>query len=308
MKLRISHCSTAFLIFMCSTIAFAQSDQKTQEERVEQSERSPSLTSQPLAGESNSNEPQTPSGSELEKGSALSQQQGDGTREVVETTKSDIDAKASLGSAGTPKAGAPGVVPSNWFNPSNWSDSTITRVAKFSVIAFVAAFVFVLIAGVTNNIVIWYDRRDFYVSLLMVLTGLIGPMIGYVFFRSDTPILYTILIGSGLIVLALCVLTVWLSIHYNRGVVIGLIVGMFKVLIAIFTLLLIWFMLGQKDGRRRYDDRGQVIYDPEQSRNAASTALQLGLFAGFLYLLINGERVYAKKGWTANTRSASTAT
>jgi hypothetical protein len=164
----------------------------------------------------------------------------------------------------------------------DWKD----RLAKLSLVAALVAFGTLLLLGMTNTIVVWYDWSDFYNTIAIFITGLVGLLLASMI--KDPFISPVIAIITLLIVLGLLIQCVRLSIIHNRNILIGLIVGVFKLALSLFSILFVLGMLGD-------------LSDDKKSSGAKLFALwALGIFSWIIYQMINGERVYNKRGLQLN--------
>lgn len=158
------------------------------------------------------------------------------------------------------------------------------RVAKLAIVGCLLALVALLAAGMTGNIVVFFDWKDFMNTAAIFIVGVAGFYVSSIFHDDD--VMLVIFLGiTAVCVLFFAVQTVRLSIKYNRNLATGVAVGLLKILVALFALL---FTIGKL----------KVLLGESKSLGArAAATLALGIFAWFLDTLINGERVYAKKGW-----------
>ena len=173
-------------------------------------------------------------------------------------------------------------------------------VIKTIVILSVASFVTMIILGATKKVVIYYNFKDFFVSLVPFL-ALILALVLILIYSPDSAqkvpegklstaqnIVLVICMGIALISI---VYSFILSVRYNRNIAIGLIVGVFKVLIAILGFLLI---------------ASEVASFFDEKTSFKRTLLSAVYIAAFLWigkLLINGPEVYYKKGWSLPLKS-----
>lgn len=163
---------------------------------------------------------------------------------------------------------------------------------KLALLATVGALVLLVVLGASNRVVVFYNVADAWWSVAPTII-LFAAAAGSVFMAppgssefAGTEIERMIL-WCGVAAAALCcVVTVYNAVHYNRSIVLGLIVGVGKVLISV--LMAITFV----GSFRAVFDRRRAI------RQSLVFALVVAT-VGFLWkLLVNGERVYVRKGWT----------
>lgn len=158
------------------------------------------------------------------------------------------------------------------------------RLKKIITICAIAAVIGLFCAGMTGHVVIFYDWKDFRTSLYIFFSG-IGGLIISLFFKEDPMVQNIVLSISALAVIFFSIQTIRLSIVHNRNVVIGAIVGVLKIFLALFSVVFVWGKLKEAFGQS------------SSIRTRFFAVAVLGIFAWFLKQLINGERVYAKKGW-----------
>jgi len=159
-------------------------------------------------------------------------------------------------------------------------------------VAVVVAFIAMLIAGATNKIVIYFDGGDFLVSFMPWGSLLIG-MILLNIYQHEGDVDFDALSGVQSFIwyaslLSSAVFFAWsmkLSITHNRSVVLGLIVGLFKILSAFLGILV---LVGQV---------GRMFSDESSTKDALLAMLVFGVFIWLGKKLINGEQVYIAKGW-----------
>lgn len=149
----------------------------------------------------------------------------------------------------------------------------------------------VFVGGLTRHVVVYYDNKDlnisFGVSFLMlvaILTFFSADMDG----RAGTTEYYLYLMGAGVCAFAsliLLIISFYNAVHYNRSILIGLVVGIFKIPFAWITIVFIFdsfcsiFLKGRKAGER------------------LTSAFLAIFFAAILTALVNGPEVHEKKGW-----------
>lgn len=159
------------------------------------------------------------------------------------------------------------------------------------ILAF-AGFIILLIAGATNKVVIYYDIKDFLISLAPGLSILIAVLI------ADNPEMHDIkqiiLIAGILIAAGFLIWSVKLSIFYNRNTALGIIVGLFKVISALIGVVVVVSHIF------RIMDRKSSL------RDVIWAMLIISIFTWIGKKLINGEQVYIEKGWTLPESATTT--
>lgn len=161
----------------------------------------------------------------------------------------------------------------------------------FMVLAF-AGFIILLIAGATNRVVIYFDIKDFLISLTPGIIILIAVLI------ADNPEMHNIkqiiLIAGILIAAGFLIWSIKLSIFYNRSTALGIIVGLFKVISALVGLVVIVSQILR-------------IMDKKSSlRDVMWAMLIISIFTWIGKKLINGEQVYIEKGWILSESTITT--
>jgi hypothetical protein len=151
--------------------------------------------------------------------------------------------------------------------------------------------IFLLALGLTNRVVIFYNAADAWWSispfLFLVVTVIIVASLspeGTKQFAS-TPIQMAVLSGGGLGVAFGVVMTFYNAIRYNQNLFLGLLIGVFKVIV---SLLMAMTFLGSF----------RTMTDSRRTAREAVVAAFVVAIVGFLWsALVNGERVYRHKGW-----------
>lgn len=201
------------------------------------------------------------------------------TGDISTSASTPIKAAAAAVQVPTLESSTPVADSTRAIAPS-WED----RLVKIALISAVVAFVLLLIAGMTNTVVIWYDWADFMISLSIFLSGFFGFILVLIF--SNDPVIDNVMVViTVLAVVGFSIQTMRLSIKHNSNLLIGIIVGIFKISLAVFS---IFFVLG----------KFQTIFNDSKASNSTKflAIAMLGVFAWILKRLINGERVYEKKG------------
>lgn len=160
-------------------------------------------------------------------------------------------------------------------------------------IAVFIAFVAILIAGATNKIVVYFDASDFLISFMPWGSILLGRLLLNVYQHDDGVVDFNNLSGiqefiwyASLSVSAIFLFwSIKLSITHNKNILLGLFVGIFKVLSALLGVLV---LVGQV---------GKVLDNKSSTSEALIAILIFGIFIWLGGKLMNGEQVYLAKGW-----------
>ena len=150
------------------------------------------------------------------------------------------------------------------------------------------AFIAVLLAGMTNRVVIFADGKDLNWTLSIFVVPAIAFMIAATLVPegqefSDEPVAVVVTSIGGVLALIACVMTFVISIRHN-GLVVGVIIGIFKVAAAVLAAVCALGLLGQ-------------IFE-KKGGSTASRLLALAVFGILLWLitrLINGDEVHARR-------------
>ena len=150
------------------------------------------------------------------------------------------------------------------------------------------SFIALLVAGMTNRVVIFADGKD----LTWTLTIFVAPVIAFVIgatlvpegreFADETAAAVVSSIG-GVIGLIACGMTFMLSIKHN-GLVLGIIIGVFKIMASLLAAICAIGLLGKIFGK----DTGSFA-----SRMFA--VVVFGILLWMIQKLINGDEVYARR-------------
>lgn len=151
------------------------------------------------------------------------------------------------------------------------------------------AAVVLVIAGLNNKLVVYFDLADMGISALALLAPLVLVMLAS-FHPFATPVwskawtigLETTGWALGAYFLALNMKS---AIYHNRSVPVGVMVGLLKMAYLVFSFVVVYSQLRDSD---------------EPRRTRSQTLMSLALIAGVVFLgraLINGERVYHARGW-----------
>lgn len=157
------------------------------------------------------------------------------------------------------------------------------------------AFLLLLVLGLTGRVVIFYDGWDAFWAIVPLISVVVSVLI-WVSIVPDTshaapqtkemilPVI--VLAAGGLGALIGGIVTLHNAVKYNRNVPLGLLIGVCKLVISI---LLIVLSLNYLFGTNNKRGRGNSLF----------ALIVLGGIAWLWMKLINGERVYEKKGWPA---------
>lgn len=145
-------------------------------------------------------------------------------------------------------------------------------------------FLTILLAGITNKVVIFYDMSDLILSfspwIVLLLFGFIASTFNEGFIKSATIWVFCYIIPV-LIVIA----SIAMSIKYNRNIIVGIIVGPFKLL---FSLLGIMAFVNYLHSW--FDDKRSL-------KNFIVAGIIFAITGWLTKKLLNGEQVYLAKGW-----------
>lgn len=168
---------------------------------------------------------------------------------------------------------------------SSTNPSGTQRLLKILIIVAVLAFITLFIGGLTDTVVVWYDWTDFLITASIFISGFLGFVFGYYVFDDDTTMRNGIYAITGIIMLGLVIQTMRLSINHNENLIIGIIVGIFKVSLSLIMLV---FVLGALSN---------LLDDKKPISAKIITFIMLGLFGWIAFKMVNGERVYEKRGY-----------
>ena len=160
-------------------------------------------------------------------------------------------------------------------------------------ISILSAYIIILLFGAAHKIVIYFDPGDLVISLMPWFTLILTIVFMQVYQPEGTNIdfnalsaiqTYILYFGTAISFIFL-VWTIILSIKYNRSFLMGLIVGIFKLVsVLLGVLILISQVSIMKDEKTKRKDFWFAI-------------LVFGAFWWLGKRLINGKIVYRDKGW-----------
>lgn len=171
--------------------------------------------------------------------------------------------------------------------------------ARLILMLFGLCSLLIILAGATNKVVVYYDKNDLSGTFLSV--ALIG--VAFVvantspFESSEYNSVYSNVFGPlvGLVGGALAITSIVRSVRNNKSIVIGVFVGVFRI---IYAALAIFFVI---------DAVGRISSSESSRREGVAAAVMISVIAIITKLMINGRKVYSAKGWELPaTNSANT--
>ncbi len=175
---------------------------------------------------------------------------------------------------------------------ASWFDKFLTAAARrsdpktialFLLIAIGLDWIYCLIRGLNDTLVLYFDNTDAFISV-------VGPVLLVVFtvaLVEDWRPLLIALFGS---VGMLCVIwETWTSIRHNRSIFSGLAVGFFKLSFSFLWFLLLFGQIGRGSNKKQSA--------AEREREQALAIIIAWSLLMLMRRLINGSAVYEKKGW-----------
>jgi len=178
---------------------------------------------------------------------------------------------------------------------------TLIDVAKLIALwGSIIGVVVIMIAGVRDRVVIYFDKKDFWISFLpwvlyFVCVYLVTPADAQApvdFTAPPEDMVIPLYITYAVIVLCLIENT-RRSIYYNRNVFLGIFIGVFKVLFSFFAVI---------------GSLGYISRVMDSSKTFSQRAAALALFSLLQTLwaeFINGHDVYRQKGWALPDKNQS---
>lgn len=147
----------------------------------------------------------------------------------------------------------------------------------------------ILVAGAMRKVVVFYDTKDMGLSLL----ALIMPLIAYAtwtstpFQTSGLDLVFRVVVPplNTVAALVLIVNTIHSAAKHNRSILLGIPIGIFKIVLATFAAMTFIEVITK-------------ALDKNAKRREVSAAAFLFLLTAIVTgALINGPAVYASKGW-----------
>lgn len=159
----------------------------------------------------------------------------------------------------------------------------------FKAFLFVSFF-WILIAGFRNEVVIFYNKFDFWRAVLTpVIGGLLAYFVdlkingGYASYSTEWLMTWVVMPLMGLILVIMLLDSLIVCIKHNRSWPIGLMVFFYRTLYLFGALLM---ALKALDGGEKQS------FTEKMARLGVAVAILYGA-----YRLVNGEKVYRNKGW-----------
>lgn len=184
--------------------------------------------------------------------------------------------------------------------PSTATESQMTRAGKallLLVLASALLYCLVFALSALGKIVFYYDVSDFGWSLSPALFATL-TLCSVAVLRSGepgsaslSPIQMTVLAAGALAALTGVLIAYRNAIRYNRSLLVGLLVGSGKAFVAAFMI----FSFLANASRRSSKD--YYRYNAKGRRERALAASSFTLLGLLWYALVNGERIYQRKGW-----------
>ena len=169
----------------------------------------------------------------------------------------------------------------------------VEELAKMLGLMAVVSFILLLFMGLTNKVVIFVDGKDLITSLGIIVIPIIGFLILLYFKPGNATADYDMFFGSNsstaVVVIAglsifYCILMTYVQAVKCNNLVLGIVVGTFKVISALIMTLFAIGWLNKMFG--------------EQNRTIGTwivMTLMLGLFAWVVRKMVNGEAVTLKR-------------
>lgn len=153
-------------------------------------------------------------------------------------------------------------------------------------IVLLVSFVIIFISGISNRVVIFNDGWDLFWTGLIFMTPLLFIIVGSLLLENksitDKEFIY-VLLGGGILTLS-CILKIIFSSIKHNGLILGLFIGLFKILSAVIIAILSIGLLGK-------------VFDSENA-TISQRLFSLILFGILLFVigkLINGTEVRERR-------------
>lgn len=175
----------------------------------------------------------------------------------------------------------------NWY--AELPDTKRTQLLQIGALTLISVVVLVFFLVSTRRVVFYYDRSDAMWSVAVFAIPLISVIIAAVLMpenaTADESIIPMMVVSGGLLGAAFAaVVSIWNAIRYNRSLFLGLLVGVFKVVIGLLMLLtIIGIFSNTTDRNQRLRDRAFAL---------AVFALIVGIF---WKLFVNGTDVEKRR-------------
>jgi hypothetical protein len=159
--------------------------------------------------------------------------------------------------------------------------------------------ILLLVAGAFRKVVIYYDTSDMVMSLVaglfLIFVYNVNDIKEVHFFASEFMnilLKWTLVVMCYLGAVASTLITFKNAIYYNKNIVIGTFIGLFKLLFIAITSIV---MVAQ----------GIRILEQKSGRDILVASFILGVFGSLVRIMINGQEVYERKGWQVPEDSRS---
>lgn len=166
--------------------------------------------------------------------------------------------------------------------------SFVDQLATLSLWAVLGCILLLLLLAATDHVVVFYDGLDVMWSFVPLLSLVIGYTIARSISSVDsgTSFLEILVMGVAILIAAASVLLNYRNaIRHNRNMILGLAIGTLKMAAATFTVVSVAGQLSR-------------LSDSESTRRKRADAMFILAVNGFVWwALVNGPRVYKKRGW-----------
>ncbi|MCA0198641.1 MAG: hypothetical protein LCH59_11070 [Proteobacteria bacterium] len=165
--------------------------------------------------------------------------------------------------------------------------------------AIIGGLLLLLLMAATNRVVVFYDYTDAWWSIAPFLSLIVGLMVSNSLAPPEMDRLAPTFLGK-LVMLAAVLfsllatfITYRNAIHYNRSLVLGLLIGTCKLLIALPMAFTFFGAL-------------RNVFNPKIGRRQNLAALFIVFVIGALWaMLVNGKRVHQQRDWLDNRADGS---